>query len=262
MTTGSGHCSQQNHRIYAKYIKRGIDIAVSCCMLLLTAPINLVLALLTYKDVGSPIFFSQDRIWKSGVVFKLVKFSNMTNVVDDQGCLLPPEELVTIFGKIMRASSLDELFNFWSILKGDMSLIGPRPLLPEYQGLWSDDHLTRLKVRPGLECPNIEGNVFDCSWEEQFNNDSWYAQNVSFVVDARLFIRLVAAVFDKQRTKARGSDDRGYFIGYWDGVAVNEHDFPNWRECRPLFPAREHWTREEAMLLVRSHEEKSECEDK
>lgn len=85
-------------------------------MLLLTAPINLVLALLTYKDVGSPIFFRQERIGKRGEVFTLVKFRNMTNDVDDQGCLLPPEERVTRFGKIMRASSLDELFNFWSIL--------------------------------------------------------------------------------------------------------------------------------------------------
>lgn len=200
--------------IYARYIKRGIDVVVSALALIVTLPINIVAAVMTLKDVGRPILFEQERVGKDGRIFKLVKFRNMTNERDERGELLPPSQRVTRFGRLMRKTSLDELLNFLSVLKGDMSLIGPRPLVPEYTARYSKRHRMRLSVRPGLECPPRELSDHAWTWQEQFENDIWYVEHVSFRTDCKMMLNLVRFALDRKNSSARASAERGVFVGY------------------------------------------------
>lgn len=207
---------------YERFGKRSIDIVVSLAALVATAPINGVLAVGTYLDVGRPLLFTQERAGKDGVPFTLVKFRNMTNEVDERGELLPPEQRVTRWGRFVRRTSLDELLNFWSVLKGDMSIIGPRPLLPEYTDRYCEYHAARLAVRPGLECPPNPRADDAGGWEGQFQSDVWYVENISLVNDLKKFVRLLEAVFNKRSTAIRGGAARSYFMGYdEDGRAVS-----------------------------------------
>lgn len=231
------------HSFYARYGKRAIDVVISGLLLLVTLPINIILAFGTFVDVGKPIFFRQERIGRFGKKFVLVKFRNMTNKTDEKGEPLPPELRVTKFGQFVRKTSLDELLNFWPIFKGDMSIIGPRPLLVEYYDLWNAKHLRRLDVKPGLECPTPRKLDHPISWEEQFDNDVWYAENVSFKTDLKLFFRLVSIVFDSQQRSVRASGNKGYFIGYLDGKVATEFDVPDWRDKKVFFPASEYHSR-------------------
>ena len=212
---------------YTKFVKRAIDVVVSGAALAVTLPINAVIAVGTYFDVGRPVFFKQTRVGKNGKPFTLVKFRNMTNDTDENGNLLPAELRVTKFGKIMRTTSLDELLNFWSVFKGDMSIIGPRPLLPEYTDRYCDFHLMRLAVKPGLECPPRPSLEDVTGWEAQFNDDVWYAQNVSFMTDIKKFVRLFEAVFNKRNSKKRGEAARSWFVGYnAEGKALGLNEVP------------------------------------
>ncbi len=208
--------------LYVRYGKRAVDIVASAAALAVTAPLNVVAAILTYRDVGSPILFRQKRTGRDGRVFELVKFRNMTNETDANGDLLPPAQRVTRFGRFMRRTSLDELLNFWSILKGDMSLIGPRPLVPEYLDRYSDRHRVRLSVRPGLECPPriIGDHVW--TWQEQFENDIWYVEHVSLRTDLMMAANLVRFALDPKSSFARSVTSRGPFMGYSeDGRAIS-----------------------------------------
>ncbi len=212
---------------YTKYTKRVIDFVVAFLALIVTFPINLILGILTYLDVGSPIFFKQNRLGKDGKLFEIIKFRNMKNLVDEKGELLPPSMRVTKLGKFVRKTSLDELLNFWSVLKGDMSLIGPRPLLPEHLNRYCSRHKQRLSVRPGLECPPrvLNGKVW--TWQEQFENDVWYVQNVSFKTDCKMIINLVRFALDRKSTSARASVTRGIFMGYdLQGIAITLDQVP------------------------------------
>ena len=118
--------------IYSKYIKRLLDIVLASILIVATIPINIIIMIITFFDVGLPIFFTQERIGKDGKLFSLIKFRNMKEIYDSNGDLLPPDSRVTKWGYFVRKTSLDELLNFYSILKGDMSIIGPRPLVPQY----------------------------------------------------------------------------------------------------------------------------------
>lgn len=213
---------------YTKYGKRILDIIVSLIALIITSPINLVLAVCTFIDVGRPIFFKQKRPGKDGREFTIVKFRNMTNATDANGNLLPAKDRVTKFGKFVRKTSLDELLNYWSILKGDMSLIGPRPLKQEYLCRYSERHKMRLAVKPGLECPlmhDTDGGRL--GWQEQFENDVWYVENVSFIVDCKMLFRLFKLVFDKRSRKHRSEATKYGFMGYdSEGVAINVEQIP------------------------------------
>ena len=200
---------------------------VSGVALVLTLPINLVAAVMTLKDVGRPIFFKQDRVGKDGRLFKLVKFRNMTNERDERGELLPPSQRVTRFGRFMRKTSLDELLNFWSVFKGEMSLIGPRPLVPEYMGRYSKRHKMRLAVRPGLECPPREFTDHAWTWQEQFENDIWYVEHVSFRNDCKMMLNLVRFALDRKNSNVRASAERGVFVGYdtrGNAISLDELD--------------------------------------
>ena len=196
---------------YAKYGKRILDILVSLAALIITAPINLLIGLITYVDVGRPLFFRQLRVGKDLKQFQIVKFRNMRDLVDDKGALLPPEDRVTAFGKIVRKTSLDELLNFWNVLKGDMSIIGPRPLLVDYLPYYSERQLMRHAVRPGLECPSLIERENPRYWEEQFEDDIWYVEHVSLETDLRMMLALIKLVFNKKEVKRRGMALRGRF---------------------------------------------------
>lgn len=217
-----------NDSCYSKYFKRVIDIAVATVALLVTLPINIVIGVITLIDLGSPIFFVQERVGKDGKRFKVIKFRNMKNTIDDDGNLLPASQRVTNIGKVLRKTSLDELLNFWNILKGDMSLIGPRPLLPQYLERYSNRHRARLLVKPGLECPPHDDIDHAWTWNDQFENDIWYVENVSFVTDCKMVLRLVCFAFDKKNSNARSAAARGTFIGYsLDGKAISVSDLPD-----------------------------------
>lgn len=211
--------------IYTKYVKRVLDIVIVLPAILITLPLNAILALLTLIILGQPLLFAQERVGKNGKIFKLVKFRNMTNETDENGILLPPQQRLTKYGKIVRKTSLDELLNLWSILKGDMSIIGPRPLPPVYFRRYSDRHKGRLNVRPGLECPPREPIDHERSWNEQFENDLWYVRNISFKTDCYMLFRLVGFTFNRQNAKMRAQCEKGSFIGYsWDGRAISNLD--------------------------------------
>lgn len=212
---------------YTKYGKRAIDIIISFLALLITFPVNLLLAVGTLLDVGFPIFFKQNRVGKDGKIFTLIKFRNMTNKKDKNGDLLPPSQRVTRFGKFVRKTSLDELLNFWSIFKGDMSLIGPRPLLVEYINSYSERHMMRHAVRPGLECPMLQAEKVELTWADQFENEVYYVENVSLLLDIKMVCGLARMVFDKKSTAIRGNAFRGSFMGYnRDGSSISSINVP------------------------------------
>lgn len=197
--------------------KRMIDIILSSIICIITAPFNLVFAGITFFDVGSPILFKQARCGKDGKPFILIKFRNMNNKTDKNGVLLPAKERVTPFGNFMRKYSLDELLNFWSVLKGDMSIIGPRPLPMFFRDRMSKRHRMREAVRPGLECPRVLkfDEQFLCNYHKQFENDIWYVENISLKTDLMLCWKLFQMVFDlRERGNRAGGGEASYFVGY------------------------------------------------
>lgn len=213
--------------LYARFGKRALDIIISACALVVCLPINVVLGIITYIDVGSPVFFRQERIGRDGRPFTLVKFRNMRNTVDANGDLLPPSQRVTKFGELVRRTSLDELWNFWSVLKGDMSILGPRPLVPEYTHRYNKRHRMRLAVRPGLECPPRHLGDHVWTWQEQLDNDVWYVEHLSFKTDCLMFTNLVRFALDRKSAAARATAQRGTFMGYsLDGVAITLEEVP------------------------------------
>ena len=163
----------------------------------------------------------------NGKTFTIVKFRNMTNATDENGNLLPAKERVTKMGEFVRKTSLDELMNFWSVFKGDMSLIGPRPLATNYTSRFSDRHKRRDAVRPGLECPFLTPADHKRTWTEQFENDIYYVENLSFKLDVRMVIALFKAVFERRSSSMRGAALRGSFVGYYaDGSSINSKHVP------------------------------------
>lgn len=214
--------------LYARFGKRALDITISAFALVICLPINAILGILTYFDVGSPVFFRQERVGRGGKLFTLIKFRNMRNTVDENGDLLPPSQRVTKFGKFVRRASLDELWNFWSVFKGDMSILGPRPLVPEYTHRYNKRHRMRLAVRPGLECPprHLGGHVW--TWQEQLDNDVWYVEHLSFKTDCFMFWNLVRFALDRKSAATRAAAARGIFMGYdTDGTAITVDEIPD-----------------------------------
>ena len=212
---------------YLRYGKRILDlmIAIPACVIL--APVNLVLACVTFLDVGNPILFRQKRTGKNGIPFFLVKFRNMTEAKDAYGNLLPPDKRVTKFGKFVRKYSLDELLNFWSILRGEMSFIGPRPLPVEFQDRFSERHRMRAAVRPGLECPGLISKNRVRYYQEQFEDDIWYVENVSFLVDCKLCLRLIQMVLNTRERNDHAIVGGGEFLGYNEnGNAFSMRNIP------------------------------------
>lgn len=215
--------------LYTRYIKRIFDIMISLPVFVILIPVNVIFGICTFFDVGFPIFYKQTRVGMNGKSFTIVKFRNMNNKTDGNGKLLPPAKRVTKFGKIMRKFSLDELLNFWSVLKGDMSIIGPRPLPVFIYERMSDRHKMRTSVRPGLECPRvIELDYEDtCKYQRSYENDIWYVENVSFIQDVKMIRLLVKMVFNfkKRENQAKG-EGVSYFVGYdQDGHALSMNKY-------------------------------------
>lgn len=209
---------------YTHYIKRVLDIVISFAALTVLLPVNVVLGICTYFDVGRPIFFRQSRVGKDGEIFELVKFRNMTNKTDADGNLLPPSQRVTKFGKFVRKYSLDELLNFWSVLKGDMSIIGPRPLPIFFHERYSDRHKMRCAVKPGLECPRVIPTDESVSkYHVQFENDIWYVENISFMVDCKMVFQMFTMVFNR-KYRSKTASVNSYFAGYDDdNIAISSN---------------------------------------
>lgn len=207
---------------YTEHGKRIADVLISLVALIITIPVNLIIGLCTFVTLGNPIFFQEKRVGKDGKLFVITKFRNMTNERDANGDLLPPNKRVTKFGKFVRKTSLDELLNFWSILKGDMSLIGPRPLQPVYMNRYSERHKMRNAVRPGLECPMIVCGDHNPSWSEQFENDIYYVEHISLMLDMKQCISLGRMVFNKKLRERSAFGIRGGFMGYTlNGDSIN-----------------------------------------
>ena len=181
--------------IYSKFIKRLIDIVLSLLVLIPFCWLYLILAILVRVKLGSPVLFRQPRPGKDGKVFNLYKFRTMTDAKDENGNLLPDEDRLPEFGKKLRTTSLDELPEFINILKGDMSFIGPRPLLVKYLPLYNEEQRHRHDVRPGLTgWAQVNGRNL-LSWEDRFEKDVYYARNISFLFDLKIFFMTIAVVF-------------------------------------------------------------------
>ena len=224
---GRGEVIPMKRSFYVRYGKRMLDIVIGLVACIVLAPVNFLLAAITFLDVGSPILFRQERVGKDGKPFCLVKFRNMTNETNEKGILLPPEQRVTRWGRFVRRASLDELLNFWSILKGDMSVIGPRPLPKKYIGRFNTYHQQRHFVRPGLECPFHDPSLAVQGWQGRLDNDVWYVRNISLKTDVKMMLLLVKKVFSgKERTES-AAGRTGEFIGYCeDGSVMNEWNIP------------------------------------
>ncbi|MGM9862470.1 MAG: sugar transferase [Muribaculaceae bacterium] len=174
-------------QIYRKYIKRGIDIAASALGLLCLSPLLIAVTIwLHFANRGAGAFFRQDRPGLHGKIFRLVKFKTMTDATDADGHLLPDAERLTAVGRFVRSTSIDELPQLWNVLRGDMSLIGPRPLLVQYLPLYSPEQARRHNVRPGItgwaQCHGRNA----ISWPEKFKLDVWYVDHLSFATDCKI----------------------------------------------------------------------------
>lgn len=179
-------------KLYAKFFKRFLDIVICLIALIFFWWLILILAILVRIKMGSPILFSQERPGKDEKIFKLYKFRTMSNATDSEGKLLSDDERLPKFGRVLRSTSLDELPEIFNILKGDMSIIGPRPLLVEYLPYYTKDEHHRHDVRPGLTgWAQINGRNAIDSWEQRFKYDLEYVENISLGFDVKIFFYTV-----------------------------------------------------------------------
>lgn len=174
--------------MYAKYFKRLVDILCALAALIVFGWLYILVAVLVRVNLGSPILFCQERPGKDAKIFKLYKFRTMTDERDENGALMPDEVRLTKFGKFLRSTSLDELPEAFNILKGDMSVIGPRPLLVEYLPLYSPEQARRHEVRPGLSGYAQAHGRNSISWEERFEMDVYYVDHISFWLDVKTIL--------------------------------------------------------------------------
>lgn len=194
-------------------LKRLFDIAASAAALIILSPVLLVVMLLVRIKLGSPIFFTQVRPGLHGKPFKMVKFRTMTDERDEKGELLPDAVRLTKFGQFLRSTSLDELPELWNVLKGDMSLVGPRPLLMEYLSLYNAEQKRRHEVRPGITgWAQVNGrNTVD--WPERFQLDVWYVDNHNLWLDIKVLFATVKKVLVRDGIAAEGEATMSKFTG-------------------------------------------------
>ena len=183
--------------MYRKYIKRILDFILSLIALIVLSPVLLIVAILVRVKLGSPVIFKQERPGKNEKIFTLYKFRTMNDKKDENGELLPDSQRLTKFGKILRSTSLDELPELVNILKGDMSIVGPRPLLVRYLPFYTEEERHRHDVRPGLTgLAQINGRN-TVNWEERFQYDLDYINNISFKEDTKIILRTVKKVIKR-----------------------------------------------------------------
>mgnify|MGYP002766423084 FL=1 len=194
-------------------IKRSIDIFGSGIGLIVISPILLIVGLAIKFKLGSPIFFTQDRLGKDGKVFKMIKFRTMSNKTDKFGNLLSDEERMTSFGKILRSTSIDELPELINVFKGEMSLVGPRPLLVEYKDLYSKEQFRRHEVRPGITGWAQVNGRNSLSWSDRFNLDIEYVDRYNFFMDVKILVMTVGKVIKRDGISQNGNATMEKFNG-------------------------------------------------
>lgn len=194
-------------------LKRLFDITASSAALVVLSPVYIITAYKVRQQLGSPVLFRQTRPGLYGKPFKMIKFRTMKEAIDAKGNPLPDEARLTSFGHMLRNMSLDELPELWNVIKGDMSLVGPRPLLMEYMPLYNDEQLRRHHVRPGITgYAQINGRNA-ISWDEKFALDIWYVDNQSFWLDTKILFKTVKKVIVKDGINADGEATMSKFIG-------------------------------------------------
>ncbi|TAH67246.1 MAG: sugar transferase [Anaerolineaceae bacterium] len=199
--------------MYRKYVKRPMDIILAFIAIILLSPVFLIVAILVRIKLGSPVIFKQKRPGLNEKIFTLYKFRTMTDKRDKDGELLPDSVRLTRFGKMLRSTSLDELPELVNILKGDMSIVGPRPLLIDYLPLYNEHQKRRHEVRPGLSGHAQVNGRNAISWEEKFDLDAWYVDNVSFLKDWKIIFLTIKKVFIKEGISSETAETMEAFKG-------------------------------------------------
>lgn len=194
-------------------LKRTFDIVASAFALIILAPVYAMIAYKVKKNLGSPVLFRQTRPGLHGRPFEMIKFRTMKDAIDKDGNPLPDSERLTDFGKKLRATSLDELPELWNVLKGDMSLVGPRPLLMEYLPLYNVEQAKRHNVRPGITGYAQVNGRNTIGWEEKFKLDTWYVEHQSFWLDVKILLQTVKKVIIKDGISAEGEATMSKFTG-------------------------------------------------
>lgn len=194
-------------------LKRLFDILIASIALILLSPVLLLVAHKVKKNLGSPVLFRQVRPGLDGKPFEMIKFRSMKDALDAQGNPLPDSERLTSFGKMLRSSSLDELPELWNVLKGEMSIVGPRPLLMEYLPLYNAEQAKRHNVRPGITGYAQVNGRNAISWEEKFRLDTWYVEHQSLWLDFKIMLKTVQKVIAKDDINAEGEATMSKFTG-------------------------------------------------
>ncbi len=202
--------------MYQLHVKRPFDIITSSLILLIGLPIYAILSILIYTKLGSPILFRQQRPGLHGKPFTILKFRTMTSKRDDAGDLLPDGQRLTRFGRFLRSTSLDELPELLNVLKGEMSIVGPRPLLMQYLPLYTPEQRRRHDVRPGITgWAQINGRN-TLSWEEKFKMDVWYVDNHTFLLDIKIILQTIIKTVKRDDINQQGHATMQKFLGSTD----------------------------------------------
>lgn len=194
-------------------LKRVLDIAIASTALVLLSPVYALVAYKVKKNLGSPVLFRQVRPGLHGKSFEMIKFRTMKDAVDAQGNSLPDSERLTPFGKMLRATSLDEMPELWNVIKGDMSIVGPRPLLMEYLPLYNAEQAKRHDVRPGITGHAQVNGRNAISWEKKFELDTWYVEHQSLWLDFKIMLKTIQKVIAKDDISAEGEATMSKFTG-------------------------------------------------
>ena len=199
--------------MYKLFFKRFFDFILSLIAIIMLSPVYLIVIVLVRIKLGSPVFFTQKRPGKDEKIFKMYKFRTMTNEVDENGNLLPDDKRLTKFGKLLRSTSLDELPELFNILKGDMSIVGPRPLLVRYLPLYNEYQKHRHDARPGFtgwaQC-NGRNSI---SWEEKFDLDVYYVNHITFLLDVKIIFKTIKTVLCREGISSEASATMEEFRG-------------------------------------------------
>ncbi len=199
--------------MYRRRGKRLFDLVAAIAALVILSPMLLLVALYVRVRLGSPIFFTQRRPGLHGMPFTIYKFRTMQNLFDDQGLLLPDARRMTRVGRLLRASSLDELPELINVIKGEMSLVGPRPLLMEYLELYTPEQARRHEVRPGITgMAQINGRN-EITWEQKFERDVWYVDHHIFLLDLKIMLHTVVKIFKREGITKQGHSTTEAFMG-------------------------------------------------
>ena len=194
-------------------LKRVLDVVIASTALLLLSPLYLFVAYKVRKNLGSPVLFRQVRPGLHGKPFEMIKFRSMKDAVDETGNPLRDSERLTPFGQMLRATSLDEMPELWNVIKGEMSIVGPRPLLMEYLPLYNSQQAKRHNVRPGMTGHAQVNGRNAISWEEKFKLDTWYVENQSLWLDFKIMLKTVKKVLAKDDISAEGEATMTKFTG-------------------------------------------------